>query len=521
MSTGLIPIAGVEIPWTSHSGPIVIGKDILELLSSSMYVDPMAIFREYIQNAVDSTDEAHNIGLLGPSQTGQVQIDLDISGRNIRIRDNGAGIESSRFLPRMCAFGASKKKGSQFRGFRGVGRLAGIGYCQEVIFRAKAYEDNVVNEIRWDCRQVKSVLRADDFSGDLNALVNQAVSTRVLDAKGWPDHFFEVELRKVIRHRNDALLNGRAVQEFLSQVAPVPFSPSFRYADQISALLSGKVEVGNIDIRISGASEPVYRPHRNDFAISSTLSDAFTELQPLNIPGSDSGLAAVGWVLHHGYRGAIPSRTGVKGLRLRTGNIQIGDETLLQELFPEARFNSWAVGEIHVVDPKIIPNGRRDHYEQNGNYVYLVSHLRPLAHEISSRCRASSLRRNWLRQFEQQHEKAKERIAALRQGALPLHDRNSFETEVEEALKIMEKIAGRSALELESRQKFRPIIARVSRALDSVRNSKIQAPALTHLTSSQRQVSEKIVGLIYQFSQNASSAKRLVDKILSQLTKKR
>ena len=42
---------------------IFIGKDILELLSSSMYVNPLSIYREYVQNAVDSIEviQGHKI----------------------------------------------------------------------------------------------------------------------------------------------------------------------------------------------------------------------------------------------------------------------------------------------------------------------------------------------------------------------------------------------------------------------------------------------------------------------------
>ena len=35
---------------------IFIGKDILELLSSSMYVNPLTIYREYLQNTMDSLE---------------------------------------------------------------------------------------------------------------------------------------------------------------------------------------------------------------------------------------------------------------------------------------------------------------------------------------------------------------------------------------------------------------------------------------------------------------------------------
>jgi len=45
----------------------------------------------------------------------------------------------------------------------------------------------------------------------------------------------------------------------------------------------------------------------------------------LNIPGADGTTAAVGWILHHSYFGAFPKNSPIKGLRLRSGNMQIGE----------------------------------------------------------------------------------------------------------------------------------------------------------------------------------------------------
>ena len=67
---------------------------------------------------------------------------------------------------------------------------------------------------------------------------------------------------------------------------------------------------------------------------------------------------------------------------MRSGNIQIGTNGILEDLFIETRFNSWCVGEIHVIDSRIIPNGRRDHYEQNVHYTNLINQLSPIAREI-------------------------------------------------------------------------------------------------------------------------------------------
>src|SRR5437879_3565853 len=133
---------------------LIIGKDVLELLSSSMYVNVLSVYREYIQNAADSIDTAKESGVLSRG-AGRVHLSVDPHRRVTRIRDNGVGLRRNEFVERLVAFGASKKRGSRARGFRGVGRLAGLAYCQELIFRAKAVQDTQVSELRWDCRKLK------------------------------------------------------------------------------------------------------------------------------------------------------------------------------------------------------------------------------------------------------------------------------------------------------------------------------------------------------------------------------
>ncbi len=114
---------------------IIIGKDILELLSNAMYVEPLTIYREYLQNSADSIDDAVKDGLLENHEKGRVDINIDHLNRKITIRDNGSGLSNKDFEKRMTAFGASRKRDTDARGFRGVGRLAGIAYCRELIFR--------------------------------------------------------------------------------------------------------------------------------------------------------------------------------------------------------------------------------------------------------------------------------------------------------------------------------------------------------------------------------------------------
>src|SRR5216683_1108027 len=111
MSTNIVPITLRESPWQNLASEIVIGKDILELLSSSMYVDPMTIYREYIQNSADAIDQARSVS----PDVGRIEIFVDPAFRTIRIRDNGIGVPSGDFIRRLMSFGASKKRGTSAR----------------------------------------------------------------------------------------------------------------------------------------------------------------------------------------------------------------------------------------------------------------------------------------------------------------------------------------------------------------------------------------------------------------------
>jgi hypothetical protein len=516
MSTSLISLRAPEIPWSYREEPIVVGKDILEILSSAMYVDPLAIYREYIQNAADAIDEARIAGLLDSSAAGTVEIEIDSQNRGVTIRDNGIGVGLKDFETRMTSFGASAKRGTGARGFRGVGRLAGLGYCQELVFRSHSAGEALVSELRWDCRKAKTLLRSADFPGDLAAVVTQSVQVRRADGRKWPEHFFEVEMRNVSRLRSDWLLNPSVIEEYLSQVAPLPFAPQFRFADDIGTMLQSHVGLTHITLKIAGSSEPIFRPHRDSFEISGGM-DTFQELKTLHIPGYDGGTAAIGWILHHGYKGAVPNAS-LKGLRLRSGNIQVGSNGILEDLFTEARFNSWCVGEVHVLDSRIIPNGRRDHYEQNVHYTNLINQLSPIAREISTRCRHSSIRRNWLRQFERQRDQVKRDLSIIKQGSLNLPERKVFAAQIQEVLVEMEKVLKKDFLKSDL-SRFTPVLNKLRRDFERVGATRYRARVLSGLAPVQRNAYEQAFTLLYECSADKAVAKLLVDRILARMSR--
>lgn len=497
---------------------IVVGKDVLELVSSAMYVDPMTVYREYIQNAADAADEARVAGLLEPETLGLVDISVDLTARAVIIRDNGCGIPFNEFGRRISALGGSVKRGTPARGFRGVGRLAGLAYAQELVFRSRASGESRVSVLRWDCRRLKAALREADKDTGVADLIKDVTILERVDDSDAPEHFFEVQMNGIVRLRNDRLMNPAAISEYLSQVAPVPFSPEFRFGPDILKALSKHIELSPLEIRINGADATVYRPHSDSFDLDDKGKINFDKLNLIEIPGIDGGVAAVGWVLHHEYDGAIPASTMVKGLRLRAGNIQVGDHALLEDLFPEPRFNVWSVGEVHVIDRRIVPNGRRDQFEQNGHFHNLLNHLSPVARDIARRCRTSSLRRKWDREFEVHKRAAVETVATIAQGSVGKAERERLALSAEQTFVKMDKVAGTKLL-IDSVEQRSAEIADLRVRLKSLMKDGADATSpLTRLPEEKRRAYEQFFELVYACSTNRVTAKALIDRIMQRLS---
>lgn len=494
---------------------IVVGRDVLELVSSAMYIDPMTVYREYIQNAADAIDDARQAGLLGADEPGRVSIDIDPATRSIRIRDNGTGVSNTDFARKMAALGASGKRGTTSRGFRGVGRLAGLGYAQELTFRSKTKSDAMVAELTWDCRKLKGLFRQGD--GDIESLIRSVATFRKKQVGDYPDHFFEVELRGVVRIRSDKLMSPAAVDDYLGQVAPVPFAPEFRFGEEIRTALEPVVKLGNLEIHVDGSTRPIYRPHRDVFVQEGSKPITFDRLSISEISSMDGEAAAIVWILHHDYDGALPNAAGTKGLRLRSGNVQVGEHNLLEELFPEPRFNAWSVGEIHVIDRKITPNGRRDHFEQNSHYTNLINQLAPVAREIARLCRTSSIRRKWLRDVDLQRQQIEQAMEVLAQGAIGEDERKKLGARTEDGFGRVRKTLRNPIFEQHE-------VELHSAALDELRERFVAMQAepepgaiVGDLDEAERRAFSRFCDLVYECAPNAAAAKSLVDKILVRL----
>lgn len=512
----LVSLARSEAPWLKPEEKLLIGKDILELLSSSMYVDAITMYREYVQNAVDAIDSAKTAGIL--HQRGRVDIRIDRNSRTVYIRDNGSGLAKQDFARQLTAFGGSRKRGTRARGFRGVGRLAGLAYCQELTFRSRATDENSVHELRWDSRAVRSALRSGKAQ-ELHEIVQNSVDAREVSAAGWPEHFFEVELRGVSRHGNDYLLEESQVAAYLAQVAPVPFRDDFTFGKEIADFLRSYGVDSDVDIAIDAFGR-VYRPHRSCLPMGKSSSTTFRELVTTCVPGREGGIAAITWMLHHDYLGAIPPMNLVAGWRFRSGGIQVGGNNLLEGLFPETRFNSWTVAETHVLDARIIPNGRRDHFEQNAHFFDLLNNLAPVARDVAQRCRTSSAARNLVKYLVTRCTEFEQKVSALKQPLLPDEHRVRLAAELEDEIQSLRRCVGKPVLDSETRSQYSCRLNQLQKKL--LRFSKLNIDSkVTGVPPALGKILKEICPAIYANSTDVKVAQKLMAAIVAQLRKKR
>ena len=126
------------------------------------------------------------------------------------------------------------------------------------------------------------------------------------------------------------------------------------------------------------------------------ISDSIQDIQVKKFYRGEI-LSAVLWYAHTAFYGTINDNT-VKGIRIRQGNILIGDRSTCNSYFKEERFNGWIIGELHVLDPDLIVNSRRDDFEKNEAYYTLIRVFKEWAFSVSKDIRRISYERSLSRE---------------------------------------------------------------------------------------------------------------------------
>lgn len=378
----------------------VIGKDVIESLTTSMYDDSRFIFREYIQNSADQIDKAVRENLQNVQQS-EIHILIDTDKRLITIEDNATGIAVKDVLPILKNIAQSTKKRGVDKGFRGIGRLGGMAYCDQLIFETSFKGEDVKSVMTWDATKLRKIINNRSEKEQASQVIDE-----VTKIETYPEqieaHYFKVILMDV---SHDELLDVSEVRRYLSMVAPVPFHPRFIYRRKISDELDKDgviVDEYNIYVNteqvFKGYSTYIYEGDvDNRRKIGEVIDILFFKER-----NDDGKLILWGWYGITEKNQSLNQINFARGFRLRKANIQVGDEYSLLKLHRDKRFQFYFFGEVHALHPDILPNARRDYFIENEAYFDFERKLKNFLHNtIHKLCYAASEINSSVRRIEE------------------------------------------------------------------------------------------------------------------------
>lgn len=376
---------------------ILVGKYTLESLTTGMYSNPLIIYREYIQNSVDALDCAIENKILDEKDA-QITITINTERKEVIVYDNGIGLSTEKAPSTLLNIGNSEKRSTNNRGFRGIGRLGGMSYCDKLIFTTSFKGEDKKTVITYDCKKLKELLIPGQYDEyDLERVLKE-ITTTSIEKDNIDEHYFCVKLEEI--SDTSILLKYDIVMSYITEVAPLNYLRNeFTKVDTIDRLFDRR-NLHNESFKIVLSENDknhteLFKPYKDVFYAdrNKKREDRIIRIKTFEIRNKRH-LYAVGWYADCKWLGSL-SQAEVSGLRVRKGNILIGDSKTLNDVFKETRFNGWVQGEVFVVSDRLIPNARRDDFEKNDDYYCFIESLKnTVGTVISTAIREASKERN-------------------------------------------------------------------------------------------------------------------------------
>jgi len=405
---------------------VVFGKNILENLTTGMYSDSRVMYREYVQNSCDAIDAAIKAGIIGRKDA-YIDICIDATKCEIRIRDNGCGIRKEDFVRVLSDIANSDKKRAVDKGFRGIGRLCGLAYCNELQFISSAIGESEISVMTWNAWKMRTMLN-DDRKHTADEVLEAIMATSKQPAK-LDDHFFEVIMTGIT---NQDLLNKDNIRDYLSFEIPVPYPNKFMFCDLVYKH-ADSLGVTIDEYKVYVEDEQLFKGYKTIIYSGNKKHDEIKDIKFQDFYGENDELIAWAWFGLSSLNGQIKAQGNPqRGLRLRKGNIQIGDSSTLRRLFKDPRGNEYFIGEVFAVHPNLIPNARRDYFNENAIRDAFEKQLREFFEHLWKLCNVASDERSAYKSIREYRDSFSEYEKKTQSGFSGNIEREAMQTTLKE-----------------------------------------------------------------------------------------
>lgn len=487
-----------------------IGKDVIESLTLGMYEDSRFIYREYIQNCADQIDKAVEEDLFHSLRDGKIEIEINPTAKIISIFDNATGIESSQVQPILKNIAQSTKDRTKNKGFRGIGRLGGLAYCEKLIFETSFKGENIKSHLVWNAQKLKAIINNRATKEEATAVIDEVTDSYTEEEES-NSHYFKVTLEGV---SNKNLLDKENIYQYLSMVAPVPYNKGFIFKNKIydkARELDYVIDEYPIYVNMGQVFKSYTTSIYNGENGNKSRIDEVYDIETYEIINSKNKLLAWGWYSISTFDKVMPAVNYARSLRLRKGNIQIGLENTLTKLFKEPRGTKYFFGEIHTVSPNLIPNARRDYFLDNSELKDFEKLVKSKFDELHKLYYFSSKVRNEKKKIDDFMSFSKEYEEKLSKGGFTNNKekkdyQQKFDTKKERAKLAeneLEKVKNKTNINLSAQKKvFEKVVGKNENKVKTVtiaednRKTKYLTDGITTLNRKDRKLVSRIFAVV-------------------------
>ncbi len=347
-----------------------IGGEVLSILTTGLYRDPLDTLREYIQNAIDA--DCDHIA---------VTIDPD----TIAVTDNGVGMtfEQAR---RAIRLGISDKNPLKSVGFRGIGIYSAFNLCEDLSIYTRSAADTQGHVITINFRLIREeLLREQERRKQqlppvlyLEKLLENAVFVDVDPQNVVQEHGTKAVMSGLLGDVYKRLNNWSEVAAYLENVVPLPFRPDFKWAKVIEKRLREEAHrIVPVTLQILVRREEIYRPYSDGvFSYGGRHEPKFFTV----VDGKER--FGIAWVCINDARQVLRN-TAIRGLLIKKFGFSIATRSYLEPFFKRPVFNRRITGEVIVEHQGLIPNAARSDFEHNSSRQAFLLALGKLVNDVS------------------------------------------------------------------------------------------------------------------------------------------
>lgn len=374
-----------------HEDDLVYAPAVL-ILSQDLYPRKLEVVREYIQNASDALDAFAEISHIIDDGT-EPLIKISIQGRSLLVYDTGIGMDSDD-VAKLRRIAYSEKRVGKEAGYKGIGRLAGIAVADKLKISSTSYGDPQLHHFEFRAKDMRDEVDEKKRKGIIESAteVIKRHTTLWSDEIDPKDHYTIVEIREIAESCSD-LLDPNVLHEYIGDIAPVDFSPQFKWGATVAEKLRQNVpDYSPKTIYLAnrnGERTRIYKPYVDQMLIPQPEEILITD------PADPSRVIAFCWYTTKGQKilgeirpsgriftvedSGVGDRKRFSGLVYKLFGFSVGDRTLpARTLWDKSEVRAkWFTGEIHIIDKAVLPTTDRSDFIEN--------HARDLLYEAGRR----------------------------------------------------------------------------------------------------------------------------------------